>query len=78
MPIWSMMMSPDKLEYVPAPVNLDEFKPDGPKFSFGDRAGAPNLLVTDMWREDLTPFNILMAAAVFKQTYCPEAKVHVF
>ena len=77
-PIWSMMMPSDKLEYVPAPVNMDEFKPDGTKFSFGDRAGAPNLLVTDMWREDVTPFNILMAAAVFKQTYCPEAKVHVF
>ena len=78
LPIWSMILPSEKLEYVPASVDMDEFNPEGPKFSFGDRAGAPNLLVTDMWREDVTPFNLLMAAAVFKQQYCHEAKVHVF
>ena len=77
-PIWSMMMPLEKIEYVPASVDMDEFKPEGPKFSFGDRGGAPNLLVTDMWRDDVTPFNLLMASALFKQEYCPEAKVHVF
>ena len=77
-PQWELMIPSEKLNYVPAPVNLDEFTPTGPLFDFGVRAGTPNLVITDMWREDETPFNILMAAAEFRRLYCPTAKVHVF
>jgi FkbM family methyltransferase len=76
-PLWDLLLPANKLHFVPAPVNLDEFTPVGDSFNFGARAGSPNILVADMWREDDTPFNLLMAAAVFKRLYCPTAKVHV-
>jgi FkbM family methyltransferase len=78
LPLWGLLLPSEKLHYVPAPINLKEFTPIGDRFEFGDRAGEPNLVITDMWREDETPFNVIMAAAEFKRQYCPTAKLHIF
>jgi FkbM family methyltransferase len=78
LPQWQLLMPDASLEYVPAPINLSEFQPEGPKFNFGNKGGSPNLVVADLWREDDTPFNIIMATALFQQKYCSTAKLHLF
>jgi len=67
-----------KIDYVPAMVNLDVCKPDGVRLDYGSDGGKPNILICDMWREDTTPFNVLMAAAEYVRKYCPEARVHIY
>ena len=67
-----------KIDYVPAMVNLDICKPDGVRLDYGTDGGRPNILICDMWREDTTPFNVLVAAAIFVKKYCPEARVHIY
>ncbi len=78
-PQWELILSGAKpIFYIPATVNLDKFNPDEPKYNFGPDSGTPNILLADVWREDLTPFNCLMACAKFIEDYCPQGKVHVF
>ncbi len=67
-----------KLYYVPAMVDLDDYNPDGTKVVYKTTNGTPNIIIADMWRHDMTPYAMLYAAAMFKEKYCPEAKVHVF
>jgi len=76
---WRHIIGPEKLRYVQAPVDLDEYKPEGPLLDFPQESiGEPNLLVADMWREDTTPFNVIHAAAYCREHYLPNLKVHVF
>ena len=53
--VWSRMLS--EVQYVPATVDLDYFKPVEKK----DKT----VLIADMWRDDVTPFNVIFAAADF-------------
>lgn len=75
---WSFLVPHDKLFYVPPPVDLDFYTPEGEKYDWQGVGGTPNLLIAELWREDTTPYNIIHAAALFKEKYCPEAKLHVF
>ena len=76
--IWDLIVPGKDTHYVPAIVDLDKYSPEGKTFNFGGLAGEPNILVADIWREDITPFNTIFAAAEFQRRYCPGAKVHVF
>ena len=73
----NILMPDVKIDYIPAMVNLDVCKPDGVRLDYGTDGGKPNILIADMWREDTTPFNILIATAKFVLKYCPEARVHI-
>lgn len=64
----------EKLFYVPALVDLAKHSPMGKHHEF---PGEPSLLIADMWRQDVTPFNVIMAAARYQQKYCPEAKINI-
>lgn len=64
----------DRIYYVPAMVDLDEYNPKGKRVNF---TGSPKILIADMWRHDTTPYTMLYAAAKFKEQYCPESEVHV-
>lgn len=64
--------------FVPAMVKLDQFTPAGRKHDFGRKSGSPNIIIADIWREDVTPFNLVFAALKFKELYAPEAKLHIF
>jgi len=75
---WELLVDKDKLRYVSAPVDLDKYNPDGKAGNFGDHSGSPNIMVADIWREDTSSYNVLHAAAYFKNNYCPEAKIQVF
>jgi len=70
----SLSVAEEKLHYVPAPVDLVEYSPEGNAHTF---AGSPSILIADMWRDDITPFNTIMAVALFKNKYAPDAKIHM-
>lgn len=78
LPYWGVSIPKEKLAYIPAMVNLDEFTPDGPKMDMGKHAGTPNILIADIWREDITPFQTLFAAVRYVEEYCPTARIHLF
>lgn len=75
---WSTMMPDREIHYLPSVVDLEKFNPDGEKYNFGNKSGSPNILICDMWREDITPLNTIMAAVRFKERYCPTAKIQLF
>jgi SAM-dependent methyltransferase len=68
----------DKVYYVPAMVDLDEYNPEGKAMGIKKVNGSPNIIVADMWRHDMTPYSVLYAAALFREKYCPTARAHVF
>jgi glycosyltransferase involved in cell wall biosynthesis len=75
---WSLMMPQREVTYIPAIVDLKKFNPEGEKHDFGQWGGTPNILIADMWREDVTPFNAVCSAALFNQKHAPNAKVQIF
>ncbi len=75
---WSQLIDKSKLHYVPAMCDLEHFCPDGPKRGFGKNSGSPNIVIVDQWREDTTPYNVLHAALLFREKYCPTAKIHIY
>jgi glycosyltransferase involved in cell wall biosynthesis len=74
----NILLPDTKIDFVPAMVNLDVFKPSGIRLDYDDEGGDPNILIADMFRHDTTPFNILMATATFVREFCPGAKVHIY
>ena len=76
--IWETYMPKEKLNFVPAMVDLEKFNPGGKKFDFKKWSGRPNIIVADKFRHDITPFNVMQAAAKFQKEYCPEARLHCF
>jgi glycosyltransferase involved in cell wall biosynthesis len=77
-PIWQTIIPNEKLCYIPAPVDLEYYCPEGPIHKHKDEHnGSPNILIADMWREDVIPFNPIFAALKFQQKYCSTAKLHI-
>ncbi len=74
----SRLLPKDKLFYVPAMVDLKHYTPKGVNYSFKKEKGSPNIIIADIWREDVTPYNVLYAAARFRTQYCPDAKIHLY
>jgi glycosyltransferase involved in cell wall biosynthesis len=75
---WNLVMPKREITYIPACVDLKKFHPEGKKYFTANWTGKPNILVADMWREDVTPFSMIEAAEKFRQDYCPTAKLHMF
>jgi glycosyltransferase involved in cell wall biosynthesis len=73
-----LLLPKTKIDYVPAMVNMKAFKPDGIRLDYDIEGGSPNILITDMFRQDTSPFNVLMAAAYYVRKYRPEARVHIY
>ena len=76
-PTYEHMLPSHLLYCISPPVDLKSYTPTGDKFKLKS-TGTPNILVADMWREDVTPFNVVMAGSLFQKKYCPEAKIHIF
>ena len=75
---WNLMMPGRRIDYVPAIVDLKRFNPEGPKYKSVNFTGNPNIIIADMWREDITPFSLIEAVETFRQKYCNTAKLHIF
>ena len=75
---WNLIMPKREITYIPCPVDLKRFNPEGQKFFSANWTGTPNIVVADMWREDITPFSMIAAAERFRQKYCNTVKLHMF
>jgi len=76
-PTWNVLLPGRRVHFVPPPVNMGVYSPDGHAHTF-DPHGNPNILIADMWRDDRTPFNLLTCAQVYKEVYAPNAKLHLY
>lgn len=74
---WSLLVPTEKLFYIPAPIDTNVYKPEGEKADLKEHSGSPNILVADIWRDDIIPFNVIFAAVRFQQKYCKTAKIHI-
>ena len=63
-PQLSMIVDPKKIEYIPACVDLEKFNPKGEKGKF-ENMGEKNILICDIWREDIDPYNVVHASHYF-------------
>jgi glycosyltransferase involved in cell wall biosynthesis len=75
---WNLVMPKREITYIPSIVDTKRFTPEGQKFFTPHWTGSPNIVVADMWREDITPFNMILAVEKFRQVYCDTAKLHLF
>jgi FkbM family methyltransferase len=76
MDIWRYLLPERKLFFAQAPINLNDFTPDIAPYDFGVLNGEPNILIADIWREDVVPFNVLFAAAKFIKKH-PKGRIHI-
>ena len=67
---WRMIVP--NTDYVPAMVDLEAYYPRESKL---DATGSPNVLIADIWRDDITPFNMIFAAVLARQKL-PHLKLH--
>jgi len=74
---WKMMIPAEKVHYVPAMVDLMDWRPEHKPFHFADLAGKPNILIADIWREDIQPFEEVTAVRRFILDHCPSARLHI-
>jgi len=70
---WSMLVPAPKLHYVPAPIDATSYQ-GGHDMVL---PGAPRLLIADIWRDDVTPFNSIWGAVRFGQKYAPQTKIYI-
>jgi len=75
--LWEQITN-GKIDLVPAPVNLDEYTPEGERHEFGQFKADINLMIADIWRDDTIPFNLIFAAQYFKDKYHPDTKLHLY
>jgi len=73
---WNMILK-KPVQHVPSMVDLDKFCPQGKSTSFKN-PGKPNILIADIWREDVSPFSVVFAAARFIKEKCPEGRIHLY
>lgn len=73
---WSLIFPDHKMNYIPSFVDTDRFSPGGATRNLEER-GTFNILLADVWREDLDPYNVSLAAAKFVKEHCPEARIHI-
>lgn len=76
--VWkNIIPEEEKLHYIPITVDLERYNPTGEKRKLS-KDGSPQLMITDLWREDITPFNTIFSALYYK-THCqPEAVINVY
>lgn len=74
---WRALLPGANLHLLPTPLNFEKYNKPETVMDFGDASGTPNILICDMWREDVTPMRSVIASIEFAQKYCPTAKIHV-
>jgi glycosyltransferase involved in cell wall biosynthesis len=75
---WELLVPPEKLRHVTAPVDLKAWSPDGPKgYQFRGKRGDINVVCADMWREDKTPYHVIHGFCEFAKTH-PGSRLHLY
>jgi glycosyltransferase involved in cell wall biosynthesis len=76
-PYWAALLPRDKIRCVPAPVDLERWKPGPDGYDFHGHKGEINVTCCDMWRRDKTPFHVINAFFLFASRVTG-AKLHVY
>ncbi len=77
-PYHKVMMPNKDIYSITAPVDLDKWTPEGPSgYKFHGHAGAINVVCTDAWRDDIDPFVVVNAFALFAREV-KGAKLHIY
>jgi glycosyltransferase involved in cell wall biosynthesis len=77
-PYWKVILPADKVRALTPPVDLQSWNPDGPRgYQFHGKRGTTNIVIADMWRDDITPFHVVHAAAIYCQKH-HGAKLHLY
>jgi len=66
-----------RVEEMPPFVDLDRWQPGATGYGFGGQGGAPNVVVTDIWRHDRDPFRCLFGFMVFAERMLG-ARLHLY
>jgi len=75
---WKYLFPEREIGLISPPIDLNRYSIEGNVYPFKpEENGSPNILICDMWREDITPFNTVFAAMKFAELCCPTAKIHV-
>lgn len=86
LPVWRLLLPGRKVYCVPPPVDTEKWRPaqsytelapHQKPYDFGGRAGKTNIVCGSLWREDKTPFHVIVAAALWAATQ-PSARVHLY
>jgi glycosyltransferase involved in cell wall biosynthesis len=78
MPYFSLVMPEAKLRYIPAPVDLAAWTPEGPTgHKFHGKGGDINVVCADVWRRDKDPYHIINAFGLFARRH-PWARLHLY
>jgi len=78
MPYWRHIIPPEKLHCANPPVDLEEWKPEGPDgYGFGGKAAEINIVITDQWREDRNPAEAIHAFSLYAETV-KGARLHIY
>ena len=73
---WQLVFPRPVHEFSPF-VDLERWKPCKSDYNFGGKSGEPNIVISDVWRQDKDPFQCLFAFAEFAKAY-PDAKLHLY
>ena len=77
-PYFQNILPPEKVHAIPAPVDLEAWTPEGPDgYQFHGNSGNPNVVCTDLWREDIDPYHIINAFMYFADRLSG-AKLHIY
>lgn len=77
-PYLQVMFSNTPIHLIQAPVDLETWTPAGPRnYKFHGHSGHINLVCVDMWRDDIDPFFVLNAYALWAREV-PGAKLHLY
>lgn len=77
-PYLEVMWHPKPVRAVAAPVDLDFWTPKGPNgYKFHGMSGQKNFVVTDAWRDDIDPYSVVNAFALYSRKN-KGAKLHIY
>lgn len=69
---WQSLVG-DKIRVLPAPVDLDYYSPGRGK----QLSGSYKILIADIWRDDVTPFDCIFGIARYVRQFDPQARLHL-
>lgn len=75
--VWkNIIPEEEKVNYIPVPVDLERYNPGNERRKL-KKDGSPQLMIVDLWREDITPFNVIFSAAHFKKLQ-PKSVINLY
>lgn len=79
LPYFQNILPTEKLRAITPPVDLQKWTTNGPTgYQFHGKRGAVNIVCTEMWREDKTPYHVLNAAFKYARESNKDVRIHIY